>query len=237
MDTFLWSALAIGFLGSLHCIGMCGPIALALPSGQGSRMRLVGNRVVYNLGRIITYSALGVLSGLVGRTLALVGLQRALSIAAGIIILVIALVPFSRLGRLLPTQAAGRFVNWLRVRWAPWFKRASMPSMLGIGLLNGLLPCGFLYIGLGAAAVTGSLLHASLYMMLFGVGTMPAMLAVSLFGPALGVGLRRKLARLLPVGAAMLGLLLILRGMSLGIPYVSPRLGTSASQQDACCKP
>lgn len=234
-DTLLWSAFVVGLLGSLHCIGMCGPIALALPAGTQSRARLLSGRLLYNTGRIITYTLMGAVCGLIGKALSLAGWQQGLSIAAGIAILVAVLLPSTVTRHFLPSSVATTFVGRVSNYWKRLFAQGSLPSLLAIGLLNGLLPCGFLYMALGAASVTGSPQGAALYMALFGLGTVPAVLATSLFGPLLGLGLRQRLTRWLPVGAAALGLLLVLRGLSLGIPYVSPQMNHSVVATNPSC--
>ena len=71
MDLIYWTALSVGFLGSFHCAGMCGPLALALPGSNGSMLSLVGGRLTYNLGRVVTYSILGLIAGLLGHKFSL----------------------------------------------------------------------------------------------------------------------------------------------------------------------
>ena len=89
----LWSAFLIGLFGSFHCIGMCGPIALALPVSQNNKVGLVLGRVLYNVGRAITYSAIGLVFGLLGQSLSLAGFQQSVSIVAGVLILLMVLLP------------------------------------------------------------------------------------------------------------------------------------------------
>ncbi|HWO57788.1 MAG TPA: sulfite exporter TauE/SafE family protein [bacterium] len=231
------AAFLVGVLGSLHCIGMCGPIALALPAGGGSRGRVLIGRLVYNAGRVTTYMLLGAAVGTIGRAMALAGWQQAVSIVAGAGILVAVLVPRRWVRAILPETATGGFVTRLGGLWRRLFAHGSLTAMLSIGLLNGFLPCGFLYMALGASAVSGSPWQAAAYMGAFGLGTVPSILATSLFGPFLAPNLRRRLVRILPVGAAALGLLLLLRGLSLGIPYISPKVHAATQAVDSCCHP
>lgn len=232
----VWPGLAIGLLGSLHCIGMCGPIALALPGHGASRVRMLIGRMLYNGGRVITYTLLGVAAGLVGQLIRFASLQQALSIAAGVAILLAVLLPSRAARRFLPGNITERI--WIRVRnlAGPLLRSHTMGGLFSIGLLNGLLPCGLVYVALAGATATGGVLRGALFMTLFGLGTVPVMLATSLSGPLLGRRIRRTLNRLLPVGAVVLAALLILRGMSLGIPYVSPDLSRQAeSPQTPAC--
>jgi uncharacterized protein len=226
----LWPSLILGLAGSLHCVGMCGPLALALP-GNPNRARFIAGRFLYNTGRVTTYVALGAIFGLFGETLALAGLQRGLSIAAGVILLgwlVLRLRPglFSSAQLWIP-----RLIVPLKTALAKQLRARSQPALLAVGLLNGLLPCGLVYLALTAAAATGTAADGALSMLVFGAGTIPAMLAVSLFGQTLHAGLRAKFQRAVPVFVAALAVLFILRGMNLGIPYVSPELGVAHS----CC--
>ncbi len=228
-----WTALLLGLLGSLHCLGMCGPLALALPGQSAARGRFVTGRIIYNSGRVITYTCMGIFSGLVGAVVRWAGWQQGLSIAVGVGILVAMFLgyrllrqPWAWLGRLQAPWAK------LKIALAARMKNPSLPSLFGIGLLNGLLPCGLVYVALAAAATTGSTPQAMLYMAFFGLGTFPMMLAATLFAPIVQATFRIRMQRAIPVALATLAALFILRGLSLGIPYISPDL---SSETPACC--
>lgn len=241
MNPLLWSALGLGFLGSLHCIGMCGPIVLALPVDAQSRLKLAFGRLLYNGGRILTYMLLGTLCGLAGQIVAIAGFQKGVSIVAGLLILVAVLFPKRLAAFLLRFRVADRLTHKFKTFWGGLFGRHSYRSLFVIGLLNGLLPCGLLYVALAAAAATSEPLSGVAYMALFGLGTLPVMLTSSLLGAAVPVRVRSAILRLVPAGYAVLALLLILRGLSLGIPYVSPTLdppppGQPTSAVHDCCK-
>jgi uncharacterized protein len=242
MDSLLLSALITGLIGSLHCLGMCGPIALMLPQGSRSPVTFLFNRILYNLGRVITYSFLGAICGILGHLVAMAGFQRILSIAVGIIILLAILLP-SKVANYISPRPLIELTSKLKKLWAGLLNSHSVWSLFVIGLLNGFLPCGLLYVALAAASTTGSMLRGVIYMALFGLGTFPLMLAFSLFGGMLPSAIRKLAPRLLPAGAILIALLLILRGLSLGIPFISPRLHTQVEQkQDRplldtdCCK-
>lgn len=214
----LATAFLLGLLGSLHCAGMCGPLALALPpTGHTSRTLLLG-RFAYNGGRIVTYMLLGVLFGSLGQGLAWAGWQRWLSIAAGVAILIGALAS-TKVVLGLPAIAA---VGKLKSAFGWLLKQRTVGSVFLLGTLNGLLPCGLVYAACAGATATGSVAVGALFMGAFGLGTVPMMLGLSLAGPRLQAGLRFKLQRLIPVGLTIVGVLLVLRGLELGIPYVSP---------------
>jgi sulfite exporter TauE/SafE len=216
----LWTAFLLGFVGSAHCAGMCGPLALALPHwGRGQTSFAVG-RLLYNFGRIVTYALMGGAFGLLGQGVALAGWQRWISLGLGALILLGLLVS----PRLVTQVPITRAVNWLKASLGALLQRRAVPAMFGIGLLNGLLPCGLVYVACAAAISTGDILSGMRYMIAFGLGTVPMLLALSLLGSKLQFVLRFKVQRLIPVSLAVVGLLLVLRGMALGIPYVSPDL-------------
>jgi sulfite exporter TauE/SafE len=216
----IWTAFLLGLVGSLHCAGMCGPLALALPVTGRGRATFLAGRAVYNLGRIVTYGVLGALFGLAGQTFALAGLQRWVSLAAGIIIL-IALIASSRLALAVPAVKA---VAWLKSGLGSLLRRRGLSSLFLVGALNGLLPCGLVYVAGAGAATSGGLLTGIEFMVAFGLGTVPMMLGLAVIGNTLRPARRFKLQKLIPICAALVGVLLILRGLALGIPYLSPEL-------------
>ncbi|MBI1937779.1 MAG: sulfite exporter TauE/SafE family protein [Ignavibacteriales bacterium] len=231
----VWTGFIVGLAGSLHCIGMCGPIAFALPVSNQSNFKIMLGRVLYNLGRVVTYSILGALFGLFGSRLVLFGLQQHLSIGFGIIIMIYVFTP----GK-IKTKIAGTFfykhaTALLKSQFAKLLSVNSNSSLFTIGLLNGLLPCGFVYVGIAGAVSTGNFLSGSFYMALFGLGTFPAMLAASVFGKFININLKRKINRFVPVLAVVLAILFILRGMNLGIPYISPKFVKAAPLQQEVC--
>lgn len=221
----LWTAFLLGLVGSAHCAGMCGPLALALPTTGNTRATFLAGRVLYNVGRLVTYAALGAAFGLLGQTFALAGFQRWISLAAGVAILA-GLFASSRFALGLPAISA---VGWLKSGFGKLLRQRSLASIFLLGLLNGLLPCGLVYAAAAGATATGHFLDGTLAMIAFGLGTVPMMLGFSLAGPRLHTALRFKLQRLIPASLAIVGVLLVLRGLALGIPYLSPAAGC------ACC--
>jgi sulfite exporter TauE/SafE len=223
------TALLLGLAGGLHCAGMCGPLALALPQSGPGRTRFLVSRLAYNLGRIATYCLLGLVFGLIGRSFWLAGVQRWLSIGLGILLLV-SLTTASRLGAWRPISWA---VNALKSNMSALLRRRSLGSVALLGLLNGFLPCGLVYVAGAGATATGDIMKGVEFMAAFGAGTLPTVLAISLSGRLAPMSLRLRLRKAVPVSVAVLGLLLILRGAGLGIPWVSP--GDSKDGL-ACCQ-
>jgi uncharacterized protein len=221
-------AFILGFLGSLHCAAMCGPLMLALPVPAGGPLRFVAGRIVYQLGRILTYCLLGVVAGLAGKSLLLAGFQRWISIALGIAVLA----GFLLSKKIAVAAPVVRLVTWLKNAMGTQLRQRSFVSLAILGLLNGLLPCGLVYVAMAGAAAHGGVAVGAGYMAAFGLGTLPMMSAISLSGKLFPAPVRLKLRSAIPVGVCLLAALLILRGLSLGIPYLSPDLSSGAP---SCC--
>lgn len=233
MSTMMIAALVMGVAGSAHCIGMCGPIALAVPSpGQGWGARL-GGTLLLNGGRLITYVLIGVAFGAFGHGFRVAGLQQFISIAAGIALLLAALVP-GMLGSLNVTGRAARLIAGLRNALTRNLRRSSPQAIFLIGVLNGLLPCGLVYAAAIGAAAQGDVVNGALFMALFGVGTWPVMIALRMSGAMVGDHARRHLRQAIPYFTAVLAVLFILRGMQLDIPYISPVLQMAPAGVTAC---
>lgn len=217
-------AFVMGAVGSLHCIGMCGPIAMALPMGARTPGGRIFGGTLYNLGRITTYSLLGLALGTVGDFLITPKVQSTVSIVFGAGILLYLLLP-SQLKKSVSVKGpvGGFFLN-LRRQLGRLLSSSSNTSLYSIGLLNGLLPCGMIYLALTTSFLTGSAVDGSLFMAAFGFGTFPAMLAAVFFGSYFNQKVRLNLRKAVPVFLACMAALLVLRGLNLGIPYVSPSL-------------
>lgn len=226
----LWTGFILGVLGGLHCAGMCGPLMLAMPRTGRTTGSFAAGRVTYQAGRVLTYCVLGAASGLVGRTLLLAGVQRWVSIGLGVLLLAGLFVS----PRFLALPWIAGELGRLKSMMAVFLRERSLAAMGMLGLLNGLLPCGLVYAACAGAAATGDWMSGSAFMLAFGVGTLPVTLAIGLSGQMLPAGLRLRLRHALPVGIALMGCLLILRGLSLGIPYLSPDLSGGGVE---CCDP
>ncbi|MEO1051895.1 MAG: sulfite exporter TauE/SafE family protein [Bacteroidota bacterium] len=219
--TIIYAAFIMGLLGSLHCAGMCGPIAMIV-SGK-SRWSFLGNRLIYNAGRIVTYASLGALIGLVGEGIALAGWQQGMSILVGslIIIGVILSIKNKHIPSFVPIQ---KMVGKTKQMLGVFIKKRTLFSSFMIGLLNGFLPCGLTYMALFASLATASILNSTYFMMAFGLGTVPMLLVMAFGGGAIVKRFNLNVAKIVPVFILVMGIMLVLRGMNLGIPYLSPEL-------------
>jgi hypothetical protein len=224
----LWTAFVLGLAGSLHCAGMCGPLVLAMRLGPGGGAQVMG-RLAHATGRIATYCAVGVAFGLVGKTMVLAGIQRWVSLTLGLALLA-GWFGSRRMAFSLPVE---RVVAFARHRLAGLLCGRSLSASFLLGMINGLLPCGLVYAAGTAAAATGGVVSGAGYMAVFGLGTLPMLLGIGLFGRLVPLGLRLRFAHAIPASVLVLATLLILRGLSLGIPYVSPVLSAGSG---ACCR-
>lgn len=218
MNVWYTTALLTGFVGSLHCIGMCGPLAAALPIGRFPAGQRGLARGLYHAGRLSAYSLLGAVVGTVGQGLLLTGLQRPVSIGAGVLLLVWGL-SARAVPRWLQTSPLGRK---LMGPFATLLRQPTLPHLAGLGFLNGLLPCGSVYLALVGALLMPSPVGGAGYMLAFGVGTLPAMLSIHWVVNHLSPYIRQRLSRSLPAITVVVALLLIGRGVAGWLPPKQP---------------
>lgn len=166
----LTAAFLLGFTGSLHCIGMCGPLAVQIQGAN--KQNLVLNRVLYNAGRVITYGLLGLTAGLFGRLIEMSGWQGWLSIFLGLAVFGALL--FNQVEKWVFPKAFSA-INFLKQGILKFIRQRSAGSAMMMGLLNGVLPCGLVYAAIVLALMQTSWTYSVLVMLLFGLGTVPAM--------------------------------------------------------------
>jgi len=227
----IFAGFVFGFAGSLHCIGMCGPIVLALPGGAESLFRFAVSRLAYHIGRVLTYTMMGVVAGVFGGRVLLPVLQQNLSILGGLVLVLGVLMSRYRHQLLESVPGLGNVTRGLQRIIGDLMRERSLPSLFALGMANGLLPCGFVYVAMTAAAVTAHPLPGLLFMMGFGVGTVPAMVGFSFFPRLASAKVRASVGRILPAFTLLVGILLIVRGLNLGIPFISPKLVPGSTPQ------
>jgi sulfite exporter TauE/SafE len=247
----LLSALVLGLMGSFHCAGMCGPIAIALPLHGNSIPQKIFGGTLYNLGRTLTYGVMGAIFGLLGQGVEMIGFQQKISVVMGAIMIISVIFPSLFRNQYNMKKSWFSLVGKLKKSIGKLFSVRSFSSLFFIGLLNGLLPCGLVYMAIAGAIGTGEVVLGSLYMIMFGLGTIPMMLSIAIAGNILNAAIRQKINRLIPVLVVVVGIFFILRGLSLGIPYLSPprekiekkfekslekeNQGAPQSEAGACC--
>ncbi len=235
MVQLFFVAFTIGIVGSFHCVGMCGPLAMALPLSNNSFVAKLGGAFIYNAGRIVTYTVFGLVFGLIGQTAALFGFQQWLSIGTGALILLFIIMPKKYKMQSSTANYTQGFFTGVRTQLGRLFTKKNNTSLFVIGLLNGLLPCGLVYMAVAGAIAAGDIFNSVLFMAAFGLGTLPVMWSIAFFGNYVGISLRQKIRRAYPYMMAMMACLLILRGMGLGIPYVSPKMNAEKEKVTGCC--
>lgn len=246
--SILVTAFLFGIMGSFHCVGMCGPIALSLPlRGESTIGKIVGS-ILWSAGRIVTYSLMGALFGLIGSGFKFLGYQQVISVIVGILMIITVFLPslmknFS-FSRTFPVFGP------IRRGMQRLFQEKNVLALFLIGIFNGLLPCGLVYMAIAGAIGTADFLLGIGYMAVFGLGTLPMLLAISMLGNIISQTLRKKINKAVPVVVFLIGVIFILRGLALGIPYLSPpkerltptkqieikNAGISKAVEHSCCK-
>ncbi len=217
----IWTALALGFLSSFHCVGMCGPIALAI--GNSGSNQFLWNKIFYNLGRSFTYAFLGLIVGTLGFSLSLAGFQQGFSILIGLFLIFLSLL-FRQSENISSLGILNDLVKWVKAQLSFFLKRGGALAFFGTGLANGLLPCGMVYLALVAALGFQSPIYGAIYMFFFGLGTMPLLMALMLSGKFLSMSKRIQFQRVIPYLGVIIGIVFIFRGLGLGIHLLSPDL-------------
>ncbi|OCB70337.1 hypothetical protein SAMN05192550_2668 [Flavobacterium glycines] len=218
----LYTALIFGLISSFHCIGMCGPIAMMLPVDRSNPAKKVTQILSYHLGRISAYAVIGFVFGLLGKGFFMAGMQQKLSVIIGVLMIVAIVIPEKTFAQYNFSKPVFRLISKVKQALGNQFKKKSYQSLFTIGLLNGFLPCGMVYVALFGAIAMQSIGLGIFYMVLFGLGTVPLMSTVVYINSFLTVSIRNKIQKAIPYVVVLIGVLFILRGLGLGIPYVSP---------------
>ena len=233
----LWTAFLIGFIGSFHCVGMCGPIALSLPYQDVTRVKTASNVLLYNFGRITTYALIGLIFGLIGKSIALAGVQQGLSITVGVLLLLAAFSIINLEKQLVKLPLLDILFHKVKHRLAILLNQKSnkRSTLFAVGFFNGFLPCGLVYMAIVGAISTGDIFSGSFYMTIFGIGTFPTMVSMAFVGNLISLNFRRNIQKVIPFMLFAFAVLFILRGLNLDIPYLSPMLIDSSSNEIPVC--
>ncbi|GAA4026134.1 sulfite exporter TauE/SafE family protein [Flavobacterium cheonhonense] len=231
----LYTAIIFGLISSLHCIGMCGPIAMMLPVDHKNPSKKALQVLIYHLGRLTSYGILGLAFGLLGRGFYMAGIQQQLSIAVGVGMIVLAVVPEKILANYNFSKPVYRLISRIKSSLGAQFKRKTPDAFFTIGLFNGLLPCGLVYAALFGAIAMQNVTLGIAYMILYGLGTIPMMSAVVYVSSLLSMPFRSQLQRVVPIVTVVIGVLFVLRGMGLDIAYISPSNLNLFVQANANC--
>ena len=231
----LYTAFFFGLISSFHCIGMCGPIAMMLPVDRNNPTKKVTQIITYHIGRLTAYGTIGLVFGLVGKGFFMAGIQQNLSIFIGIAMIAVILIPEKIFAKYNFSKPVFVLISKIKTTLGSQFKNKSYQSLFTIGLLNGFLPCGMVYVALFGAIAMQNAGFGVLYMVLFGLGTVPMMSSVIYINSYLTIPIRNKIQKVIPYVAVIIGVLFILRGLGLGIPYVSPSNMSLFVQENPQC--
>lgn len=218
----LFTAFIFGLISSFHCIGMCGPIAIMLPVDRSNQAKKVTQIISYHLGRLTAYGTIGLLFGILGKGFYLAGVQQNLSLFIGIAMIMVLLIPEKIVAQYNFSKPVFKLISKVKSALGSQFKKKSYKSLFTIGLLNGFLPCGMVYVALFGAIAMQSALFGTYYMLLFGLGTVPMMSSVVYLNSLMTISFRNRIQKIIPFVGVVIGILFILRGLGIGIPYISP---------------
>lgn len=231
--TLIVSAFILGIGGSLHCLGMCGPLVMALPFGTSKPENTAFNLSLYLVSKALMYGVLGLAVGTLGLGMRLITGQLVLSVAAGIFVLLVTLLPWIGRKVNLPYEFDRMIRAWFQKRLAnpKWY------SFVLYGIFNALLPCVMILVAFGASAATGHPLSGFLFMLVFGLGTVPALLMAYLSGRLITRRFRLNLQWTSRAISVLLGVVLVVRGMNIHIPHSSIPLLNHISKIISCPVP
>jgi len=225
-------AFLMGLFGSLHCAVMCGPIMLGMPFQKKSFLQSSLQLLLYQFGRIFVYTVLGIGVGALGSSIKIFSNQKTLSLSIGIILIVFTALQFSTIYKYRFAKIQNKLLNPVSKLMSKVFKLKRWG--LFAGMLNGLIPCGMVYLALATALNTGSVSSGGTFMLLFGLGTTPLMMMISMGGIYLKKYIRFNTQQLIPWFMLFIGILFILRSAELGIPFLSPNMTGSFGQASQC---
>jgi sulfite exporter TauE/SafE len=231
----LYTALIFGLISSFHCVGMCGPIAMMLPVDRTNEARKVLQILTFHVGKLTAYGSLGLVFGFLGKTLYIAGWQQQMSIILGVLMIMVAVIPERLFAQYNFSKPVYKIISKVKSHLGQQFKNKSYSSLFAIGLMNGFLPCGMVYVAIFGAIAMQSVSLGVLYMLLFGIGTIPMLTLVVYLSQLLSFSFRNTLQKIIPFVAVLIGMLFIIRGLGLDIPYVSPSNLSLFVQADANC--
>lgn len=223
MFSLFISAFILGMIANLHCVGMCGPIALAIPLNRSSKIEIIVGILQYNFGRILTYSTLGFIIGFIGLGINLIGILQWISIISGVGIILYAWRKYLFQGKSFQVFNTNFLHRFTSKNMGKILKNRSPLKLFLFGMLNGLLPCGMVYTALITSVIAGTPILSAFTLFFFGLGTLPGMILITFYANKITTRFRGKINKVLPYLVTLIGALIIIRGLNLNIPYLSPK--------------
>lgn len=220
---------SLGLVSSLHCVGMCGPLILSIPAPKFTIHNFLYNKsiynpIAYNIGRILTYVFIGIVIGLFGELVKITFLHQQISIFAGGLMLLTGVATKFEANNIIKSKFINKIFSILKAQISSLLKTQNTSKMFLLGILNGFLPCGMVYMAILSSLAWGNINSTIIYVASFGLGTSPLLISLFFFSGFLSNKLRLKSQKIIPIITIMIGLIVVFRGMGLGIPYLSPDL-------------
>lgn len=218
----IYTALIMGFAGSLHCMGMCSPLAMTVTRVSSNVMT---NRLLYNTGRIFTYGIVGAIIASIGFAFPISKYQNLLSLIMGLALITIGLASVSRLSIPFITTVLLKLSVMLKNAFAQFLKQKNFVSIFLLGTFNGFLPCGLTFLALTYCVILSAPMEGFVFMILFGVGTLPAMLGFTSFFQWIVKRFHFSPQRLTTSLFVISGILLIARIFLIHVPHANSIAG------------
>jgi uncharacterized protein len=222
------AALVMGLAGSMHCLGMCGPIFMATSSFYGNSKQYILPFIYHHLGKLFSYAVIGLLMGIIGKGASLLWFQNRIMFICGLVLIAMAV------GSILKWKGLNGFNSWISRTMGKALKKSGAFAIV-VGILNGLVPCGLVYAAAVGALATQSYSGGMLFMFVFGLGTIPALGLAGFSRWLIPFHMFKNLGVWKRIPILILGIWLLLKGLGLGIPYISPDLGSHKPEAN-CCK-
>ncbi len=215
----IYVAFTLGLFGSLHCIGMCGPLAIAFSNQDGNTQSSnIKSALFYNLGRTATYTLFGLVFGILGRFLFVAELQKIVSIILGILLIVSFLFNIDLDRTINQNDAIKKYYFSIRKFIAEMMNKSQNYHPFQLGMANGLLPCGLVYLALAGALATGDIIGGAGFMTIFGLGTLPMLFALTIGMSLFSPNFRSRFRKILPYVTLFFGVFLVYRGVVVDMP-------------------
>lgn len=224
-----------GLISSLHCVGMCGPLTLLLPLDKKNEVKFIVQFILYILGKSSTYALFGILFGVIGRGFFLAGLQQNIAIVSGLMLMILAFIPEKRWIKFNFLTPLFKYTNKIKSEFHFILKSKSNFKFYILGFFNGFLPCGLVYLSLFSALRFTTIGEVTLYMFVFGLGTLPLLFLFNRSSNFIKNKWNVTFQKIIPFFIFFIGLMMVLRGLSLNIPYVSPNIINLQVQKQSNC--
>lgn len=216
----------MGLGSALHCAAMCGPVMVATSAWFNKNKSLKRGLFLQLSGKTVTYVVIGVVFGFIGKLISFTVFQERLMLVAGLVLVFLSLQGWFNI--IAYSKLSKGITQWIGTKIG-----ALMNYSFIIGLLHGLIPCGLVYAAGIASLASHSVWHGGLFMLGFGLGSLPVLIAIAMGAKKL-VALFKGRKWLQHIPSLCLGILFFVKGLGLDIPYISPKV--VAATPKSCCK-